>query len=63
MQVLRDHRLATTKKFEELQPDVLDLLRDAVRANSDRVSFKARGDTPVDAMIVERAEQLTGAGG
>ena len=61
--MLRDHRLVTAQKFEEVHPDVLDLLRNAVRANSADVSFKARGDTPVDAMIVEPSQHLKGAGG
>ena len=59
--VLRDERLVTARKFSEKCPEVLELLRAAVRANTN-VSYKARGDTPIDALIVEK-EQLRGAGG
>jgi hypothetical protein len=59
--LLRDERLVTKKRFEETCPEVLELLRAAVAANTD-VSFKARGDTPVDALIVQK-EELRGAGG
>jgi len=59
--VLRDDRLVTSRKLHERYPEMLELLRAAVAANTD-VSFKARGDTPIDAMIIEK-EALRGAGG
>jgi SpoVK/Ycf46/Vps4 family AAA+-type ATPase len=47
--MLRDDRLVTKTKFEEAYPEVLELLRAAVAANTN-VTYKARGDTPVDAV-------------
>mmetsp|Transcript_924 Transcript_924/g.2586 ORF Transcript_924/g.2586 Transcript_924/m.2586 type:complete len:1158 (-) Transcript_924:51-3524(-) len=58
---LRDERLVTKQRFETNCPEVLDLLRAAVAANTE-VSYKARGDTPIDALIVQK-EELRGAGG
>jgi len=59
--VLRDQREVSKKSFAVKCPELLELLRAAVRANTN-VSYKARGDTPIDALIVEK-EQLRGAGG
>ena len=63
-QVLRDSRLVSKQKVADTCPEVLDLLRAAVRASGRDVSYKARGDTPVDALIIEVDKgELRGAGG
>ena len=40
--MLRDHRENTNVKFEVANPEVLEMLRNAVRSNSNSVSFKVR---------------------
>ena len=44
--MLRDHREKTNVKFEEAYPEVLEMLRNAVRASSTSVSYKVRSAAP-----------------
>ena len=57
---LRDARLVTKQKIEGEFGEIVELIRAAAAANSN-VSYKARGDKPIDAMLVEK-EALRGAG-
>ena len=50
--LLRDRRFATQRSLLEAAPDLLDVLRACAAAGSG-VAYKARGETPVDEILLE----------
>ena len=58
--LLRDRRFATHKAILALAPDLLDVLRACASSGSNAV-FKARGETPVDQILIEQG--MRGSGG